>query len=89
MVSKVILVLVILCVFIVFNLFFIYALLEVAIEKYLLNMFVPIKQSPWKISVKVFIVTKVAGCRPLSLLKLTLSQICFKSSAKITYYLVF
>ena len=32
---------------------------------------------------KVFIVTKVAGCRPLTLLILTLSQICFKNSAKI------
>ena len=33
---------------------------------------------------KGFIVTKVAGCKPLTLLKLTLSQICFKNSAKIT-----
>ena len=33
---------------------------------------------------KVFIVTKVAGCRPLTLLKLTLSRIYFKNFAKIT-----
>ena len=34
--------------------------------------------------VKVVIVTKVAGCRPLTLMILTLSQICFKNPAKIT-----
>ena len=72
------------------NLFFIYTLIKVAIEKCLLNMFVQRKkQNSWKILVKVFIATKVAGCRALSLLKLTLSLKCFKSSAKITYYLVF
>ena len=37
---------------------------------------------------KVFIVTKVAGSRPLTLLKLTPSQICFKNSAKITTLLL-
>ena len=33
---------------------------------------------------KVFVVTKVLRCRPLTLLKLTLSLICFKNSAKIS-----
>ena len=33
---------------------------------------------------KVFIATEVAGCRPLALDKLTLSQISFKNVAKIT-----
>ena len=51
-------------------------------------LFVQIKQNPWKIPVKVFIITKVAGCRPLALLKLTLSEICFKELCK-NYYLVF
>ena len=53
-------------------------------EVFVKQLFVQIKQSPWKMPVKVFIVTKVAGCRPLTLLILTLSQICFKNSAKIT-----
>ena len=34
--------------------------------------------------VKVVIVTKVAGCRPLTLMILTLSQMFFKNPAKIT-----
>ena len=34
---------------------------------------------------KVF-VTKVAGCRPVTLQKLTLSQICFKNSRKIATF---
>ena len=34
---------------------------------------------------KVFVATKVAGCRPLTLLKLTFLQICFKSSANYSY----
>ena len=38
------------------------------------EMFVQIDQNPWKILVKVFIGIKVAGCRPLALLKLTLSH---------------
>ena len=57
-----------LCAFIVCCLFFIYGLLEAVIEK----LFVQIKQNASKIPVKVF-VTKVAGCRSLTLLILTLS----------------
>ena len=47
-------------------------------------LLVQVKHDPWKVLVKVFIVTKVASCKALTLLKLTLSQICFKNSAKIT-----
>ena len=46
-------------------------------------MFVQIKRNPWKIPLKVFIVIKAVGFRSLTLLKWTLSQICFKNSAKI------
>ena len=38
---------------------------------------------------KVFIVNKVAGCRPLALLKLTLSGICFKELCKNYFFLCF
>ena len=38
----------------------------------------------WNLLVKVFTVAKVADCRPLTLLKLTLSQTAFKNLAKIT-----
>ena len=75
-------------VFIIFSLLFTCALLEAVVEKCLLSIcFFQIKQNPWKKLVKVFIVTKVTGCRPLVLLKLTLSQICFKDLCK-SYYLV-
>ena len=76
-----------LCVSIVFNLFT-YALFEVAIEKKCLLNICLFKSS--KILEKYLrkIYCKVVGCRSLSLLKLTLSQIYFKSSANITYYLV-
>ena len=64
-----------LSVFVFCSLFFIYALLEAAIEKCVCEIaFYQIKQNPWKIPAKVIIATKVAGCRPLTLLKLTLSQ---------------
>ena len=33
---------------------------------------------------KVLVGTKIAGCSPLTLLKLTLSQICFQNSVKVT-----
>ena len=74
-----------LCVFIVcclfLNLWFVRSShLEVFVKK----LFVQIKQNPGKIPVKVFIVTKVTGCRSLTLLILSLSQIYFKDSAKIT-----
>ena len=72
-VSRTIPALVMLCVYIIFSLFW-GSHWEVLV-KYL---FVHIMQNPWKIPVKVFIVTKGAGCMPLALLKLTLSQICFK-----------
>ena len=38
------------------------------------EVFVQIKPNSWTIPVKVFIVIKVAGCRPLAFLKLTLSH---------------
>ena len=58
-------------------------------QRSLLNVcFFQIKQNPLKIPVKVFIVNKVAGSRPQALLKLTLSQICFKELCK-NYFLVF
>ena len=54
-------------------------------EVFVKYLFVQIKQIPWKIPAKVFVVTKVAGCRSLALLKLTLSQICFKELCKNVY----
>ena len=66
--------------------FIIYAWLEAVIEKSVLNSCLfKLSKILEKLPVKVFIVTKGAGCRPLTLLKLTLSQISFKNSAKITH----
>ena len=64
-----------LCVFIVCCLLYIYALLEVVIEKCFFNScLIKLSAKSLKIILKVFIVAKVAGCRPLTLLKLTLSR---------------
>ena len=65
-----------LCVFILCCLFFIYALLEAVIIK-LSKIF---EKYLWK----YLLLLKLQAVRPLTLLKLTLSQICFKNSAKIT-----
>ena len=58
-----------LCACIVCSLFFYLCLVRSSHRE----AFVQIKPSSWKIPVKVFIVIKVAGCKSLALLKLTLS----------------
>ena len=72
-----------LCVFIVCSLSLAYALLKAVIEKCLLNSCLFKLSKIFQKYLKIFIVTEVAGCRPLTLLKLTLSQTCLKNSAKI------
>ena len=73
------------CVFILCCLFFIYALLEAVIEKYFFNScLIKLSKIFEKYLWKYLLLLKLQAVRPLTLLKLTLSQICFKNSAKIT-----
>ena len=56
-------------------LLYIYALLEAVTEKcFFSSCLIKLSAESLKITVKVFIVAKVAGCRPLTLLKLTPSR---------------
>ena len=73
-----------LCDFIVCCLFFIYGLLEAVIEKCLLNSFLfRLSKILEKYLWKYLLLRKLRAVGPLTLLILTLSQICFKNSAKI------
>ena len=74
-----------LCVFILCCLFFIYALLEAVIEKYFFNSCL-IKLIFEKYLWKYLLLLKLQTVRSLTLLKITLSQICFKNSAIITTF---
>ena len=74
-----------LCAFIVCCLFFIYGLWEADIEKYLLNSILfRLSKILEKYLWKYLLLRKLRAVGPLTLLILTLSQICFKNSAKIT-----
>ena len=72
-------------VFIVCCLFFIYALLEAVIEKFFFDScLIKLSKCIEKYLWKYLLLLKLQVVRPLTLLKSTLSQICFKNSAKIT-----
>ena len=74
-----------LCVFVLCCLLFIYVLLEAVIEKcFFHSCLIKVSKIFEKHLWKYLLLPKMQAVRPLTLLKLTLSQICFKNSAKIT-----
>ena len=74
-----------LCVFVLCCLLFIYVLLEAVIEKcFFHSCLIKVSKIFEKYLWKYLLLPKMQAVRPLTLLKLTLSQICFKNSAKIT-----
>ena len=73
-----------LCVFILCCLFFIYALLEAVIEKCFFNScLIKLSKIYGKYLWKYLLLLTLQAVRPLTLQKVTLSQICFNNSAEI------